>query len=68
MAIDTAAKRASALGDCDYTQQFVIPDGTIDQGDRQTIADCYGGILAAPLGIAALAITGLWIWDYYYDA
>jgi len=25
---------------------FMIPDGAIDQGDRQTISDLYSGILA----------------------
>jgi hypothetical protein len=46
MALDTAAKRASALGVVVATL-LIIPDGTIAQGDRQTIGDCYSGILAA---------------------
>ena len=46
MALDTAAKRASALGYEVAPSLFIIPDGTIDQGDRQTIADLYSGILA----------------------
>ena len=46
MALDTAAKRASALGYEFAPSLFIIPDGTIDQGDRQTIVDLYSGILA----------------------
>ena len=44
MAIDTAAKRHSALG---YSGGPPQPDGTIDQADRQTTLAVYGGILAA---------------------
>ena len=39
MAIDTAKKRYSMLG-------IMMPDRTIDQADRQTLLDLYGGILA----------------------
>ena len=46
MAIDTATKRASALG-TRRRRLLPIPDGTIDQADRQTLLWCYGGILAA---------------------
>ena len=46
MAIDSAAKRASIAG-------FIIPDGTLAQADRQTIAGMYGGILAAAVSVAA---------------
>ena len=45
MAIDTAAKRASALGVGLAFVLAVIPDGSIDQPDRQTIANSYGGVL-----------------------
>lgn len=45
MPLDTAVKRASALGVAVATL-LVIPDGAIAQGDRQTIGDCYSGILA----------------------
>lgn len=44
MAVDTAAKRASALA-----MTLPIPDGTIDQGDRQHVLWTYGGVLAALL-------------------
>lgn len=44
MAIDTAAKRYSALN---FGAGDVLPlaDGTIEQADRQTFLDLYGGIL-----------------------
>jgi hypothetical protein len=48
MAIDSRQKRASVAG-------IVEPDGTIDQGDRQTITGIYRGILAAA---AAEAVAG----------
>jgi len=41
MAIDTAAKRASAIG-----LLPPLPDGTIDQGDRQQASGLYRGITA----------------------
>jgi len=46
MAIDTAAKRSSAL-DHEEPWQFGIPfpDGTISQADRQHLAHTYSGIL-----------------------
>ena len=44
--IDTAAKRQSALTFRQICRRGLIPDGTIDQADRQTIAYSYGGILA----------------------
>lgn len=44
MAIDTQAKRASALW-------IVQPDGTIAQADRQTVLRVYGGILAGAPGV-----------------
>ena len=46
MAVDTRSKRASATQV--LTPWFlapVLPDGTLDQGDRQHIAWCYSGIL-----------------------
>lgn len=46
MAIDSARKRASALGAGLVFAMFVIPDGAISQPDRQTIANTYSGIEA----------------------
>ena len=47
MAIDTAAKRASALAFClPIILVLPIPDGTVAQADRQHLLGCYGGILA----------------------
>jgi hypothetical protein len=44
MAIDTLAKRASVLNIASL--QLPIPDGTISQGDRQSLLRVYTGILA----------------------
>ena len=45
MAVDTLAKRNSAIR---VSAMIVpIPDGTIAQADRQTVARVYGGILAS---------------------
>jgi hypothetical protein len=47
MAIDTAAKRSSAVHvGAAWRGQVPFPDGTIDQGDRQAVALLYSGILA----------------------
>lgn len=56
MAIDTRNKRSSAINILmPWRAQLPAPDGTISQGDRQQVAFCYAGILAAaPLVVAAL--------------
>lgn len=49
MAIDTAAKRRSAVATrrLPWFRRFQpAPDGTISQGDRQSLAFVYSGILA----------------------
>ena len=47
MAIDTAAKRSSAINvGSPWRSRLPFPDGTIDQGDRQAVAFVYSGILA----------------------
>jgi len=48
MAIDTAAKRSSAL-DHEEPWQFGIPfpDGAVSQADRQHLAHTYSGILVS---------------------
>jgi hypothetical protein len=54
MAIDTAAKRASAINPGSPWRAHVpFPDGAIGQGDRQATAFWYSGILA---GAAVAAI------------
>jgi len=53
MAIDTLAKRNSVLSINSYI--LPIPDGTIDQGDRQTVTRVYGGILATAAVITEAA-------------
>ena len=45
MAIDTLAKRNSTLI-IQGSAGLVVPDGTIDQGDRQSILKQFSGILA----------------------
>lgn len=47
MAIDSASKRQSALTFGLPFMRGLIPDGVIDQGDRQNIVFSYSGILAA---------------------
>ena len=55
--IDTAEKRRSAIATrrLPWFRRFAIPapDSTISQADRQTVAFCYGGVLAG----AAVADT-----------
>lgn len=55
MSLDTAQKRASAIGEFSFCEVLPIPDSTIDQADRQTVAWVYGGILA---GEADIGIPG----------
>lgn len=59
MAIDTAAKRASASSFDQPYLTLVIPDGTIDQANRQTIGDSYSGILAAAPPVVDACVLGL---------
>lgn len=48
MAIDTANKRMSCIGIAlPAPQCFAVPDGAVDDGDAQSVALCYSGILAA---------------------
>ena len=58
MAIDTAAKRSSAL-DHEEPWQFGIPfpDGTISQADRQHLAFCYSGITVVEVITEELDLT-----------
>lgn len=47
MAIDTRAKRGSAICVSMPWRPFLpLPDGVIDQGDRQAVPFMYSGILA----------------------
>jgi hypothetical protein len=57
MAIDTPNKRNSAISAARvWVLGGPLPDAVIDQADRQQIAWCYAGILAAPPG--DLPLTG----------
>ncbi len=52
MAVDTAAKRASAINVASpWRMVLPPPDGTISAGDRQAVALLYSGILAGALGV-----------------
>lgn len=55
MAIDSPAKRASALSAGRVYLRLIIPDGTIDDGDRSTIGNIYRGIvvnISVPFNVA----------------
>lgn len=58
MSIDSAAKRASACGFNSHLS-YIIPDSTLDAGDRQTIADCYSGILAEAVTLLVVCFVNL---------
>lgn len=45
MAIDSVAKRFSIM-DMDNNHAVIVPDGTIDGGDRQHLLMLYSGIAA----------------------
>ena len=49
MAIDSAQKRYATLSIAQVFLPGLVPDGAIDQGDRQAIAFSYNGILADAL-------------------
>lgn len=47
MAIDTRDKRASAISSAlPWRGLWPLPDGALDQGDRQHVASMYRGIAA----------------------
>lgn len=57
MAIDSVAKRASALYFVGHRKGRLIPDGTIAQPDFQNIVGFYSGIQAAePAGLQAVTL------------
>ena len=66
-AIDTAAKRSSAL-DHEEVWQFglPIPDGSADQGDRQHLAWSYSGILAGAAAVTYPTVGGLMVQGQVY--
>jgi hypothetical protein len=55
MAIDTDAKKASALSAI-TKGVYVVPSAMISEGDKQTISRLYSGILAGTLITAASLI------------
>ena len=49
--LDTRSKRASSVGFLkSWAGALVLPDGALDQGDRQQISWTYSGVLAAGVG------------------
>ena len=57
MAIDTVAKRSSALNAFMLGIVLPVPDGTIAQADMQHILGFYGGILATSDETGAIFTT-----------
>jgi len=58
MAIDTAAKRASATGFVIPSYAIgIFPDGTIERSDSQAATWLYSGIAAALLGMVELTLS-----------
>lgn len=54
MALDTALKRQSAIHHgCPWRGLLPIPDGTVDQVDRQVLAWLYSGISATVAAITS---------------
>lgn len=50
MAIDSRAKRQSATWANFYLPATPLPSGTINEFQRQTVTNVYGGISTAPVG------------------
>ena len=66
MAIDSVAKRASAILPGMPRPILPIPDGTIAQGDRQAAAWLYSGILAAEPEVPdTVDLAALWDVDTF---
>ena len=59
MAVDTPAKRASAMNFGEFDLVMPIPSAGIDQGDRQHLCGIYSGILADPLVPPVAATVGI---------
>jgi hypothetical protein len=60
MALNTASKRASSVG---LLSSFILapplPDGVIDQGDRQHIIGSYSGILAVEAEVTLARLSAI---------
>jgi len=67
MAVDTAQKRLSCLTIGQVYMPGLVPDGTIDSGDRQAIAFNYSGVAAQTLTAAVGGASTVPIWIYYLD-
>jgi hypothetical protein len=59
MAVDTKQKRQSSFNFIRaFSLRLQFPDGTIDQGDRQTALISYSGILAGAITDAIRDLIG----------
>ena len=57
MALDIRDKRASAIViDKPYTVLLPLPDGSVDQPDRQQLIWTYSGIFAGVIAIVAIVL------------
>lgn len=59
MAVDTAAKRSSAINvGSPWRARLPFPDGTISGADRQVVVFLYSGIVTfIPAGLLTVAIS-----------
>ncbi len=55
---DTAKKLASAAS-YNTLEEFVVPAAALDQGDWQTIGNCYSGILAEAVTLLVVCFVNL---------
>ncbi len=60
MALDTREKRDSAVAlTLPWRNRYPLPDGLIDQGDRQHISLIYAGILAGAPAVQVDYVFGI---------
>lgn len=67
MPIDSRDKRMSMLNWHGQSRFMFEPDGTIDQNDKQTRMNRYGGILWTALTAGLGGQSTIPIWMYYFD-
>jgi hypothetical protein len=66
MAIDTANKRSSAINiSIPWRGMLPLPDGAIDQADRQHTAFMYAGITASALEQITGGVHHQWVWHLF---
>lgn len=67
MAVDTAAKRNSALHFLQTGLTPIFADGTIGQRDKQSSVHSYGGILASTLTAGTASSVSSNVWFFFLD-